>query len=76
MFLLQIFRHRLATKMADSIVNGLAKSLKQLATLLYQPQNKPMIKVYVTLKNRLLTIDDVGKDVCLFLDSFKVIMKK
>ena len=74
--MLQIFRHRLATKMADSIVNGLAKSLKQLATLLYQPQNKPMIKVYVTLKNRLLTIDDVGKDVCLFLDSFKVIMKK
>ena len=60
--------------MADSIVNGLAKSLKQLATLLYQPQNKPMIKVYVTLKNRLLTIDDVGKDVCLFLDSFKVNM--
>ena len=28
-------------------------------------------QIYVTLTNRVLTIDNVGKDVCLFLDSYK-----
>ena len=27
--------------------------------------------MYVTLKERVLTVDDIGKDVCLFLDSYK-----
>ena len=53
------------------MVDGLAYSLKFLATLLHQPQNKPIIKLNVTLQGKILTIDDLGKDVCLFLDSFK-----
>ena len=52
-------------------MNNLFNSLKFLATLLHQPQNKPIIKLNVTLSGKVLTIDDLGKDVCLFLDSFK-----
>ena len=40
------YKQALATKMSDSIVKGLANGLKQLAMLLHQPQNKPMIKVH------------------------------
>ena len=43
------YKQALATKMSDSIVKGLANGLKQLAMLLHQPQNKPMIKVHTSL---------------------------
>ena len=47
------YKLALATRMADSIVNGLAKSIKLLAIMLHQPQNKPMIKVISTLRTRI-----------------------
>jgi hypothetical protein len=62
----------LADCLAGAIVDGLAISLKVLATLLHTPQNKPIIKIYVTLTNKVLTVDSLGKDVCLFLDSYKL----
>ena len=39
------YRLAIANKVADSVVDGLAHSLKFLATLLHQPQNKPIIKL-------------------------------
>ena len=66
------YKLAIATKISDAVVNGLAKSLKILATLLHQPQTKPVIKIYVTLTHtKIVTVDNLGKDVCYFLDSFK-----
>ena len=46
------YKLALATRMADSIVNGLAKSIKLLAIMLHQPQNKPMIKVKLKITTK------------------------
>lgn len=46
-------------------------SFQTLTVLLHRPQNKPILRINVTLQNKVLTLDNLGKDVCLFLDCFK-----
>ena len=45
--------------------------MKSLASILKTAKNKPIVKTNVILNQKVLSVSIAGKDMCLFLDSFK-----
>ena len=65
------YKMALGNYLADSLILSLGRSMKSLATTLKAARNKPIIKTNVVLQTKVLSISILGKDMCLFLDSFK-----
>ena len=65
------YKMALGNYLADSLILSLGRSMKSLATILKTAKNKPIIKTNVILQQKVLSVSILGKDMCLFLDSFK-----
>ena len=65
------YKTALGNYLADSLIVSLGRSMKALATILKAAKNKPIIKTNVVLQSKVLAVSVLGKDMCLFLDSFK-----
>ena len=65
------YKTALGNYLADSLIVSLGRSMKALATILKAAKNKPIIKTNVVLQSKVLAVSILGKDMCLFLDSFK-----
>ena len=65
------YKTALGNYLADSLILSLGRSMKSLASTLKSAKAKPIIRTNVILTNKVLTISIMGKDMCLFLDSFK-----
>ena len=65
------YKTALGNYLANALILSLGRSMKSLASILKTAKNKPIVKTNVILNQKVLSVSIAGKDMCLFLDSFK-----